>query len=109
MILILAILTLAVMASGCTDNQSANKKYSSNEISFTYPGNWSETSISDIQNTVGNTTNVTVVVGEGNDREFALGKVNIQSCQKTVSPEKWRSRYKSVIESDGLQVLEVNQ
>jgi len=89
LILILAMMTPAVMALGCTGNQYTNKTYSGNGISFTYPGNWSEMFKSDIQNTVGSTTNLRVSMGEWDDKVFAVGKVNLQSGQKTVNPVKW--------------------
>lgn len=105
LILILTVMTLAVMASGCTDTQTTNKTYSGDGISFIYPGDWNEVDKSDMQSTVGSIADVLVAVGKDNDNVFAIEEVNLQSGQKATSPKEWGSNYKSVMQSAGLQVV----
>lgn len=97
-ILILVVLAVIVMASGCIDSGTTNKTYSNNGVSFTYPGDWSELDKSDFQNSE---SNVLVAVGDKDKSTFALATVTIGSNQRLATTKEWAASYKSGMLSNG--------
>lgn len=76
LIYILAILSLVVMASGCTssDQWASNKTYSGDGITFTYPGTWSVNDSEAVSTQSGSTS----IAAVGNDDEgFAIGSIAV--------------------------------
>ncbi|BDZ70270.1 PsbP-related protein [Methanobacterium petrolearium] len=74
LIYILAILSLVVMASGCTssDQWASNKTYSGNGITFQYPGTWSVNETEAVSTPSGSSA----IAAVGNDDEgFAIGSI----------------------------------
>ncbi len=78
LIFILVILALVIAVSGCTNNQAppANKTYSANGLSFTYPGIWEELDKTTYQNVLGDKGEIGVVVGDGASSGFGIAKLN---------------------------------
>lgn len=75
LIYILAVVTLVVMASGCTsDEWSSNKTYTGSGVTFQYPGTWSESSDSKISQISGATSGAAV---EGSDAWFGFATVDV--------------------------------
>nr|WP_319373545.1 hypothetical protein [uncultured Methanobacterium sp.] len=73
LIYILAVVLLVVMASGCTsDEWASNKTYSSNGITFQYPGTWGENATKTV--TVPAGSNSLAAVGSS-DEGFAVGSI----------------------------------
>ncbi len=74
LIYILAVVSLVVMASGCTSDQwASNKTYSVGGLTFQYPGTWSENSTEFMSNPSG----ATGIAAVGTDDEgFAVGSVS---------------------------------
>ncbi len=75
LLLILVVLSVVVMASGCTssDPWSSNKTYSSNGVTFVYPASWSVNASSV---TTPSGSDVIVSVGS-TDEGFAIGNINV--------------------------------
>lgn len=62
-LVVLAIVAVVVLASGCTSNQTGNnttKTYSANGITFNYPANW------DIINETSNANQTLIAIGDAN-------------------------------------------
>jgi hypothetical protein len=78
LVLILAILVITVAFSGCTSNQTPpnNKTYSTNGLSFSYPGNWEEMDKTPYQNFLGDNGELLVLVGNEADSAFGIAKIN---------------------------------
>lgn len=95
----LGILAVVVMASGCTTDTTTNKTFSSNGISFTYPGSWSELNNTDFANEYG--TIAAAVGDEANNQTFILETVNIRKGQKMASTTEWAAAYRSGMEGAG--------
>ena len=98
--LIVSLLFLIVLSSGCTSNAS-NKTYSANGVSFSYPGNWNEQNTSDLQSQIGNGNTVLAYVGENNVTQFAVQKINIGSNQRLTTLSEWASSINSTTKNNG--------
>ena len=74
LIYILIVVSLVVMASGCTgDKWSSTKTYSGNGLTFTYPGTWSENASSPM-----NLSGASTIEAVGtSDEAFAVGTVSV--------------------------------
>jgi hypothetical protein len=74
LIYILAVVSLVVMASGCTsDEWSSNKTFSGNGVTFQYPGAWSENATKSVATPSGASS----IAGVGtNDEAFAIGSIS---------------------------------
>ena len=99
-LLIIAILGIIVCASGCTDDTTANKTYSGNGVSFTYPGDWEILDSTDTQTGVGDMGTVIVVVGIENQDMFGLFTVNIGANERLATPSEWLSNMKTNVGSE---------
>jgi hypothetical protein len=74
LIYILMVVSLVVMASGCTSDQWAtNKTYSSNGVTFQYPGTWSENATKTVTAPTGSSS--LAAVGSNNEG-FAVGSIS---------------------------------
>jgi hypothetical protein len=91
---IIALILVVVFASGCTAQSSA-KTYSSNNISFQYPGNWSTDYNSSLQN-LGNEGDVLVTLGKDNSG-MAVAKADTGSSN--ISASTLASGFKTIIQS----------
>ncbi len=84
---IIAILVFVVAISGCTSENTSNKTYSANGITFNYPGNASEENTTTMQATLGSGVNILAVVGDDSSFKFAVAKLN--SSSDIVSPSEF--------------------
>ncbi len=97
---IIAILLIVAFASGCT---SQPQTYSSNGITFQYPGDWSKDYKSDLQGSFGNSATVLVSLGKDN-AGVVVAKMNITG----VSVNDLTSAFKSSMQSSGYQIVSEN-
>ncbi|NYB52919.1 MAG: hypothetical protein HVN35_10235 [Methanobacteriaceae archaeon] len=75
LIYILMVVSLVVMASGCTSDQWAtNKTYTGNGITFQYPGTWSENATKSLSTPSGS-SNIAAVGTD--DEAFAVGSISV--------------------------------
>lgn len=75
LIYILAVVSLVIMASGCTSDQwASNKTYTGDGITFQYPGTWSENATK----AVGTPSGSSSIAAVGTDEEaFAIGSISV--------------------------------
>jgi len=100
LILILGILAVMVMASGCISSSSSNKTYSSNGVSFTYPGDWS------VQNNTQALNISNVIVWVGNEKSaFALANVTIPKNKTLANTTQWATGTKSNYKNSGYEFV----
>lgn len=80
LVYVLAVVVLVVLASGCTSNE-LSKTYSGNNVTFQYPGTWSENAT--FSNLTG--SSVATAVAVGNDTQvFTLTSLDISSYSDDV-------------------------
>lgn len=103
-IFIVAILALVIAASGCTSDQAppANKTYSANSLSFTYPGIWEELDKTGYQSVLGNKGEIMVVVGDGASSGFGIAKLN---STKNTTLNDLVADYNSTLKDNGTKYV----
>lgn len=99
-ITILAVILVAVFAAGCTSS-SGPKTYNSNGISFQYPGDWSTDYKSDIQESLGNSANVSVSLGKD---DAGMAVANAEMGSVNVPLDTLASAFKSGLQSGGFTI-----
>lgn len=118
-ILVLALVLLVVMVSGCTSDQwASNKTYSGNGVTFQYPGAWTDEDPSSLSSF---TSGVNVVTGVGNtDYTFVLGSIptNVSTDQIQQYLQQVKTNWKAIpgatvlsekeLTVDGASAIEVN-
>lgn len=97
---VLAVILIVIFTSGCTA-QPLN--YSSNGISFQYPGDWNKDYKNDVQQNLGNSATVIVSLGK-NDAGVVVAKMNITG----VNVSDLMSAFKSNMETSGFQFISQN-
>lgn len=98
------ILVLAIVGiSGCTDNTPANKTYSANGVSFTYPGNWSELNKTEYQ--VEHEDSEMIFALGNNQTHLTMAKSVPGANEEMVTLSEWAQDTNTTISSDQYQYL----
>ncbi len=106
-ILTLTILALIVTTSGCTTNQTqpSNKTYSANDLSFLYPGDWSELDKTAYQSVLDDKGELLAVVGDGSNYVFGIARLNNVKNQKYVTLNDLVVNYNSTLKNNGTEYV----
>ena len=105
-IFVLAILALIVAVSGCTTSQQvlANKTYSVDGLSFTYPGDWSELDKSSYQSVLSDKGRLLVVLGDGSTM-FGVARLNKINNQTDVTLDSLIRYYNATLNANGTKYV----
>ena len=105
-ILIMVVLVMVVIISGCTTNQTqpANNTYSANGLSFIYPGNWEEMDKTTYQSILGDKGELLVLVGDGAVDAFGIAKLNSIAGQNATLSDLVMN-YNSTLKSNGTEYV----
>ncbi len=103
---ILILLLLAILGiSGCTDQPPDNKTYSTNGVTFKYPGNWAELNKTKYQEIdFGNESEIILALGNDQTR-FTFGKAVPGENHVLNTLPGWAEGAKSRLSSMGFQFL----
>jgi len=97
---VLLLLVMVVAISGCTTQNTSNKTYNANGVTFTYPANGTELNSSSIQAYIGSTGTMLAAVGDNKTFLFGVAKVNIGSDQRLSSLSEWATSFNKTIKSN---------
>ncbi len=82
---IIALLVFIVAISGCTSENTSNKTYSANGVTFVYPANATEDNVSTMQSAIGTSANILAVIGDESSFKFAVAKLNSSAGTLTLN------------------------
>lgn len=106
MISIILLISVIVAFSGCTNENTSNKTYSANGVSFTYPGNASVHNSSSIQDKVGSIGSILAVVGDNVTFLFSVAKINLNSDKRLSTLSEWAASNNESIKNNTESYIE---